>query len=129
MLRDSGLCHDLQRFAFSPTKPPLCTYGDPAYPLRIHLQTPFRNGILTPQMQQFNSSMNPMRSSVEWLSRDIINYFCFLDFKINLKIGLSQIGKMYIVRALLRNALTCLYGNTTSQYFDLNPPTLQEYFA
>ena len=66
---------------------------------------------------------------MEWLFGDIIKYFCFLDFKKNLKIGLSQIGKMYIVCALLRNALTCLYGNTTSQYFDLDPPTLQEYFA
>ena len=129
MLRDSGLYHDLQRFSFSPTGHPLCIYGDPAYPLRIHLQAPFRNGILTLQMQQLNSSMNLVRSSVEWLFEDIINCFCFLDFKKNLKIGLSQIGKMYIVFALLRNALTCLYGNTTSQYFDLDPPTLQEYFA
>ena len=129
MLRDSGLYQDLQRFAFSPTGHLLCIYGDPGYPLRIHLQAPFRNGILTPQMQQFNSSMSPVRTSVEWLFGDIINYFCFLDFKKNLKIGLSQIGKVYIVCALLRNALTCLYGNTTSQYFDLDPPTLEEYFA
>ena len=97
--------------------------------LGILLQAPFRNGILTPPMQQFNSSMSPMRSSVEWLFGDIINYFCFLDFKNNLKIGLSQIGKIYIVCALLRNALTWLYGNTTSQYFELDSPILQEYFA
>ena len=30
--------------------------------------------------------------------------------------------------AILRNALTCLYGNTTSQFFKLEPPTLAEYF-
>ena len=129
MLRDSGLYYDLQGFAFSPTGQPLCIHGDPAYPLLIHLQAPFRNGILTPPMQQFNSSMNQVRSSVEWLFGDIINYFCFLDFKKNLKIGLSQIGKMYIDCALLRNALTCLYGNTTSQHLDLDPPMLQDYFA
>ena len=128
MLRDSGLYHDLQRFAFSPTGQPLCICGDPVYPLRIHLQAPFWNGILTPPVQQFKS-MSPVRSSVEWLFGDIINCFCFLDFKKNLKIGITQTGKMYIVCALLRNALTCLYGNTSSQYFDLDPPTLQEYFA
>ena len=60
---------------------------------------------------------------MEWLFGDIINYFCFLDFKNNLKIGLSQIGKMYIVCALLRNALTWLYGNTTSQYLPVVGPT------
>ena len=129
MLRDSGLYHDLQRFACFPTGQPLFIYGDPAYPLCIHLQAPFWNGILTPPMQQFNSSMSPVRSSVECLFGDIINYFFFLDFKKNLKIGLSQIGKMYIVCAFLRNTLTCLYGNTTSHYFDLDPPTLQESFA
>lgn len=129
MLRDSGLYLDLQRFAFSPIGQPLFIYGDPAYALLIHLKVPFRNGILTPPMQQFNSSMSEVRSSVEWLFEDIVNYFCCLDFKKNLKIGLSQIDKMYIVCALLRNAATCLYGNTTSRYFDLDPPILQDYFA
>ena len=45
------------------------------------------------------------------------------------RIGLSQVGKMYIVAAVLRNASTCLYGNETSQFFELDPPTLQEYFS
>jgi hypothetical protein len=65
---------------------------------------------------------------VEWVFGDITNYFKFLDFKKNLKIGLSAVGKMYSVCALLRNALTCLYGSTTSSYFQVEPPTLQEYF-
>ena len=61
--------------------------------------------------------MSKVRSSVEWIFGDIINYFKFLDFKKDLKLGLSPIGKMYIVCALFRNALTCLYGNTTSSDF------------
>ena len=60
-----------------------------------------------------------MQASVEWLLGDIINSFRFLDYKKNLKIGLSSVGKMYLVRALLRNAITCLYGNRTSEFFDL----------
>ena len=52
-----------------------------------------------------------------------------MDFKKNLKIGLSQVGKMYIVAAILENALTCLYGNETSQFFELDPPSLHEYFS
>ena len=55
--------------------------------------------------------------------------FKFTDFKKNLKIGLSAVGKIYIVCALLRNALTCLYGNNTSAFFDVKPPTLEEYFG
>lgn len=64
----------------------MCSYGDPAYPLRVHLQAPVRVGILTRDMEMFNESMSAVRSSVEWLFGDIGNYFKFLDFKKNLKI-------------------------------------------
>ena len=80
-------------------------------------------------MEAFNKSMSNVRTSVEWLFGDIVEYFKFMDFKKNLKLGLSSIGKLYVVCALLRNALTCLYGNSTSSYFKLDPPTLEEYFA
>ena len=127
MLADSGLLRLLQQNASSPTGQPMCLYGDPAYPLRVHLQCPFRNAVLTPQMQEFNTAMSAVRTSVEWLFGDIITDFKFLDFKKNLKVGLSSVGKMYIVSALLRNCLTCLYRNQTD-FFSLDPPTLQEYF-
>ena len=80
-------------------------------------------------MVAYNKSMSRVRVSVQWIFGDIVNYFKFMDFKKNLKIGLSQVGKMYVVSAVLRNALTCLYGNETSQFFELDPPTLQEYFS
>ncbi len=72
--------------------------------------------------------MSSVRVSIKWVFGDIINHFKFMDFKKNLKIGLSAVGKTYSVCALLRNALTCLYGSTTSAYFGVDPPTLQEYF-
>jgi len=113
MLGDSRLLQQLQRYAHSPAGYPMCIYGDPAYPLRVQLQASFRNVVLTPQMQAFNSSMSSVRSCVEWLFGDIVNYFKNIDFKKNLRIGLSNIGKLYIVCALLQNVLTCLYGNLT----------------
>ena len=106
-----------------------CISGDPAYPLRVNLMAPLRGAALTAQMEAFNKSMSNVRTSVEWLFGDIVEYFKFMDFKKNLKIGLSSIGKLYVVCALLRNALTCLYGNSTSSYLELDPPTLEEYFA
>lgn len=129
MLADLGLLQNLEQYAFSHGAQPMCLYGNPAYSLRVHLQGPFRFGVLTNQMKAYNTAMSAVRSSVEWLFGDIINYFKFLDFKKNLKLGLSSIGKMYIVSALLQNALTCLYGNETSRFFDLDPPTLEEYFS
>ena len=41
--------------------------------------------------------MSSVRQAVEWIFGDIVNFFKFQDFKKNLKIGLSPVGKMYIV--------------------------------
>ena len=128
MLRMSGLLDQLQQFSHSPADQPLCIYGDPAYPLRINLQAPYKAAHLTQDQEAFNSSMSDVRSAMEWVFGDILSYFAFLDFKKNLKIGLSPIGTMYSICGLLRNAITCFYGSTTSDYFDLQPPTIQEYF-
>ena len=129
MLADSGLLRDLENHAFSPTGNPMALYGDPAYPLRVHLVMPYRAAGITPQMEEFNKAMSSVRISVEWLFRDIINYFKFVDFKKTQKISLSAVGKMYIVCRILRNAMTSLYGNFTSDFFDVDPPTLQDYFS
>ena len=93
MLRESGLLPMLQHNAISPTGQPLCVYGDPAYPLRVHLQAPFRQGVgFTPQMAAYNKSMSEVRVSVGWLFGDIANYFKFLDFKQKLKIEPVVLG-------------------------------------
>ena len=129
MLADSGLLRDLEQHAFSTTRDLMALYGDPAYPLRVHLQVPFRGAGITPQMELYNKAMSAVRMSVEWLFGDIVNYFKYLDFKKNLKLSLSAVGKMYIVCAILRNALTCMYTNSTSEYFALDRPTIEDYFS
>ena len=127
MLAMSGLLQQLEQHSFAPDGQALCIYGDPAYPLRLHLQCPFaRRAALTEEQQAYNESMSRVRVSVEWVFGDIVNYFKFTDFKKDLKIGLSSVGKIYMVCALLRNALTCLHGNNTSRFSDVQPPALNE---
>lgn len=77
----------------------------------------------------YNKAISAVRMSVEWLFRDIVNYFKFLDFKKNLKISLSAVGKTYVVCAILRSTLTCMHTNFTSVYFALDPPTNEDYFS
>ena len=101
----------LKHMFFSEAGLPMSVYGDLAYPLRVHLQAPFRGAVLTQDMKNFNKAMSAVRISVEWLFGDVINKFKYMDFKKNFKIGLSPVGKMYIASAILENALTCLYGN------------------
>ena len=72
--------------------------------------------------------MSEVRASVEWVFGDIVNYFAFMEFKKDLKVGLRAVGKMYIVCALLTNAHTCLYKSMTSTFFDLDPPIIENYF-
>ena len=129
MLAQSGLLGQLQQHSYAPDGRILCIYGDPAYPLRRQLQAPFKGPRLTAQQTEFNKSMSKVRVSVEWVFRDIVNFFKFIDFKKNLKVRLSAVGKMYMVCALLQNCRTCLYGNIASGYFDCDPPDINTYLA
>ena len=73
--------------------------------------------------------MSTVRTAVEWVFGDIINFLKFLDFKKNLRVCLSAVGKAYIVCTLLTNAHTCIYKSTTSSYFGIDPPSLEQYFS
>ena len=59
MLIDSNLLQELEINAFSPTGQPMSIYGDPAYP--PILQAPFRHGVLTLMMEQYNFDMSSVR--------------------------------------------------------------------
>ena len=65
MLRMSDLLTKLSLNACDTNGNPLCLYGDPAYPLRIHLQCPFQNIRLTEEQQNFNKSMSQVRVAVK----------------------------------------------------------------
>ena len=86
MLADSNLFADLNRYALSPAGRPLSIYGDPAYPSRVNLQSPFRNAVLTAKMEEYYEAMNSVRFFGDWLFGDILNYFKFLDFKKKFKL-------------------------------------------
>ena len=43
----------------------LCLYGEPPYPLGVHLQAPFQSRVLTDEMQAYKKAMKSVRVSVE----------------------------------------------------------------
>jgi len=43
----------------------MALYGDPAYPLRVHLQVPYRCAGMTPQTEAYNKATSAVRISVE----------------------------------------------------------------
>ena len=74
ILADSHLLEELELNAYSPDGNPMCIYGDPAYPQRVHLQPPFRNAHPTQMMKEFNTRVSSVRVFVEWLFGDF-GYF------------------------------------------------------
>lgn len=78
---------------------------------------------------QFNNNMKVLRIAVEWGFAKVIQQFAFIDFKKNQKLLLQDLENMFLVAALLTNCHTCLYGSQTASYFDIEPPTLEEYFG
>ena len=55
MLGESGLYDSISQYVFSRNQTPMCIYGDPAYPLRMQLQAPFRQVEAT--INQQNASL------------------------------------------------------------------------
>ena len=128
LLRLSGLMDQLEEKQWR-TADGNCfaLYGDPAYPTRDYLLSPFKGAHLTEEESAFNQAMSSVRECLEWEFGKILNKFAFLDYKKNLKIYLQPVAKYYLIGALLANCHTCIYGNQTSDYFDLRPPTVEEY--
>ncbi len=58
----------------------MAIYGDAAYPLRPWLLTPYQGNLLNPQQKFFNSSMNPLRTCVEWGFAKLFMHFSFLNY-------------------------------------------------
>ena len=102
ILRRSELLQNLEQYCNKAGGSPLCIYGDPAYPVRSHLQAPYKHN-LSDAEKDFNKAMSSVRVLVEWVFGEITEYFAFIHFKKAQQIALSEAGKMYKVCALLRN--------------------------
>lgn len=93
MLTESNLYNELVQYAVNINGDPLFIYGDPAYPHRPRLQGPFKGARLTQNEKDWNSAMSSVRVSVEWIFKDIINYFKFLDLTVRSKSSTQCSGK------------------------------------
>lgn len=124
--QESQILRYLQLYAYGPTGNTFQVYGDPAYGCNRFLCSPFIGAALSEGEKLFKKRMANVRIIVEWVFKEILNLFPFLDFKRNQKLLLQPIGKQFQVAVLLHNAHVCLHNPQISQYFQ-NPedPTLQ----
>ena len=77
----------------------------------------------------FNKSMSSVRVAVEWPFGEVITYFASNNFKKNLKIALKSVAKLYVVSCLLFNGRAWLYNSKTALYFNIQLPSLDDYFS
>ena len=128
MLAESGLARQLAQF-IQPSGSPYILYGDPAYGVSRYILGPYKGAQVTQQQDDFNKSMSRVRVCVEWVFGKLCQYFTFVDFKRSNRVLLLPVGKHYTVAALLTNCHTCLYGSQTSTFFNVQPPSLEQYLS
>ena len=105
-------------------------YGDPAYGTNSICCSPYGGAVgnLSEAQKAVNRSMSSVRVSVEWFFGQVVNYWKLIANKWNLRIGLQPVGQLYRVATMLTNCIACARGgNTISDFFDMHPPTLDEY--
>lgn len=104
---------------FNIFRTPPYIFSDTGYPLKKFLITPFK-ATQNRNEKIVNKKMSKLRVTVEWGFAKIIQLFPFLDFK-------QELGNYYKVATILTNCHTCLYGSQVCDYFELDPPTLEDY--
>lgn len=125
----SGVAEWLQCSSFQEDGKMLYLFGDKGYHLDHHLIVPFKGVSLSPEQTRFNVIMSQYRITVEWAIGSIGVLFPRLNNRQQQKFLLTPVASDYLVGIILRNALSCLKGNTTSQYFSLDPPSIDMYFT
>ncbi|KAF4028889.1 DDE superfamily endonuclease [Phytophthora infestans] len=105
-------------------------YGDPAYGARKYIVSGYKGNSVSADESDVNSEMSRLRESVEWNFKCMKTLWSYVDYNKQQKVRLSPVGKFVKAAMLLTNCHNCYYGgNQISQYFDLPPPSLQDYLG
>lgn len=125
----SGIADWLQASSFSNDGKKLYLFGDRGYHLDHHLIIPYKGDDISSEETLLNLIMSKYRITVEWAIGSVVALFPRLSNRQQQKFLLTHIANDYLIVVILRNALSCLKGNTTSRYFGLDPPSLDMYFT
>lgn len=130
-LKESGLVEWLRSHSWGPLpeRQQLTIFGDSGYPYYHHINRPWGSTDLTRERSAWNFKMSQYRISVEWCIGSVSTLFPRLNNRQAQKTLLGAISREFHIACLLRNAMSCVSGNQTSQFFSVNPPKLKEYFV
>jgi nuclease HARBI1 len=106
-----------------------CIYGHSAYVLRECLMVGFDGTGITPEQAAFNKAMSRSRVTVEWIFKDIKNYWNHAAYPRKLALCRTPVGVLYGTSIILWNFRCCLYGSPTSRFFSCPTPTLSHHLS
>ena len=109
MLRESNLRGELKQFSHFENGNQLCIYGDHAYPLREHLQEPFRSGRnLTPEEAAYSIAMSHARVADQYPSCTTLTDVIFTTVKVQDETSIygskiNSLGCIYFQKKIKNN--------------------------
>ncbi|KAH8776211.1 hypothetical protein BGZ57DRAFT_892236 [Hyaloscypha finlandica] len=131
MWHDSNIEQELRSIFGEGRDAPFYIYGDPAYSGAygvLGAYTRVGGRTLLRDEKVFNIIIAQVRITIEQLFGNVLVIWGFSGHKYQQKAGQSPVAAYYLVSILLMNLMTCVRReNKVSQYFDLQPPTLDEY--
>ncbi|XP_055339621.1 uncharacterized protein LOC129589089 [Paramacrobiotus metropolitanus] len=106
-------------------------YGDSGYGMNDYLRKPYSKlqTAYNRVKRHQNHAMKTVRESVEWGFKEVVVKFAFVDFRKQMKLFEKPVNKIFRMAVFLTNCCNCLYPNQASQYFNVEPPTLEEYLC
>jgi nuclease HARBI1 len=129
MLSCSNLLPQLQELMPAGEGTIYSLFGDPAYPMSAYLY----GGVTQPAPGSIEAAWNTRMASarivVEWTFGEVRWQFRQLDLKHGLMIFRLPVVKYYTVAVVLINCQNSCYGGETSDYFNCDPMTLDEYIG
>jgi hypothetical protein len=119
------------RLADNPPQRRLKLYADKIYNTCPLVTAAFnrRHGAVVAWMTAENFLMSKIRVAIEWTFGSIVMLYKFVDFAKGQKLMESPLSKHYVVAVLLANCHTCVYGDQHNEYFDCDPPSLDDYLS
>ncbi len=105
-------------------------YGDSAYTWMSHLKSRYVAALgdnLTQRERDEDIAMSSVRESIEWDYGRIKSLWKTIDYKKMLRIGDGLVSDIFITAMLFPNAHCTMNGSQTTSYFNLMPPTLEEW--
>lgn len=98
-----------------------------AYICRWYINTPFTGSNMCDAQNSFNVGVAQARVALECLFKDVILYWTTVDLKRKRSMNEGAVGTMNISSVFLTNIRRFIYPNHLSKYFEVDPPSLEEY--